>query len=480
MKKIQFKSMTSLIAVIAAFCLISAVPVAAHGATGLDNPSGKTDKQGDPLVRPLNHNKPSPKKSVGNIPAPECPPIVRCVFVPAAYQRNDPNDPSNYGNYDTANRPTGELAINQIVIHDTEGDLASTIDAFQDPLYFVSTHYVIDTDGTIYQMVENKNVAWHAGNYYVNQHSIGIEHVGHAANGINDFTPAMYFASSQLVKYLADKYNIPKDTQHIIGHYNVPAPTASRIPTMHMDPGPFWNWQNYFALMGAPVVPQGNVLTAKSVVVAPIWPLNKQPVTGCFPDVPTSCVNTTTTPTSFTYVHTAPSETSPYVTDPILGQGSTDLGNNAAKAYYGQKFAVLSRTITNKGIWWEISYVGQMGWIYSPFSAPTVMPSTSKHIAPKAGLATIPVYGRAYPEISAYPADFTNKQPVVSLPYTISAGQKYTLAGSDTPTDYYYAWTFDLSLPYDHTVFKGNDKYLRIQYNGREAYVRAADVNLTD
>jgi hypothetical protein len=39
----------------------------------------------------------------------------------------------------------------------------------------ISSHFVIDNDGTIYQMVDTQNVCWHAGNRAVNNCSIGID-----------------------------------------------------------------------------------------------------------------------------------------------------------------------------------------------------------------------------------------------------------------------------------------------------------------
>ena len=39
----------------------------------------------------------------------------------------------------------------------------------------ISSHFVIDNDGTIYQMVDTYNVGWHAGNRKVNDVSIGID-----------------------------------------------------------------------------------------------------------------------------------------------------------------------------------------------------------------------------------------------------------------------------------------------------------------
>jgi len=39
----------------------------------------------------------------------------------------------------------------------------------------ISSHFVIDNDGTIYQMVDTQNIAWHAGIRRVNNVSVGID-----------------------------------------------------------------------------------------------------------------------------------------------------------------------------------------------------------------------------------------------------------------------------------------------------------------
>jgi len=39
----------------------------------------------------------------------------------------------------------------------------------------ISSHFVIDNDGTIYQMVDTQNIAWHAGIRKVNNVSIGVD-----------------------------------------------------------------------------------------------------------------------------------------------------------------------------------------------------------------------------------------------------------------------------------------------------------------
>ena len=110
----------------------------------------------------------------------ECPRSLRCDFVPAAYAQNS-SDPGDYGNYDLANRPSDGLAIRYVVIHDTEVGYDDTIAEFQNSHAYVSAHYVIRSkDGHVTQMVPTKDVAWHAGNWWVNTHSVGIENEGYA------------------------------------------------------------------------------------------------------------------------------------------------------------------------------------------------------------------------------------------------------------------------------------------------------------
>ncbi|OLB64598.1 MAG: hypothetical protein AUI10_10400 [Actinobacteria bacterium 13_2_20CM_2_72_6] len=338
----------------------------ASGTLGVDNPSGKADARGRPLNRNAHHAAAAPRVgATADTPAPECPATVHCVFVPAAYQQDDPADPSNYGNYDVADRPADGLAINTIVIHDTEGSLQSTINAFQDPLFYVSAHYVIDTDGTIYQMVRTKDVAWHAGNWWVNTHAIGIEHVGFAAAG--NYPPAQYDASAKLVRWLAHRYGVPLDRQHVIGHDNVPAPDAAHVASMHWDPGPFWNWQHYMARLGVPVLPTGP--GTRMVTVAPVWPLSQQPVTDCSSG---TCVPLPAQPTNFVYLRQAPDATAPFLVDPVLGAGTTAADSVAAKAYLGQNLAVADHRFTADGVWLQVWYGGQQGWLFSPWRAPTV------------------------------------------------------------------------------------------------------------
>ncbi|WP_248965108.1 golvesin C-terminal-like domain-containing protein [Sphaerisporangium perillae] len=140
-------------------------------------------------------------------------------------------------NYTASSRPSA-YAIDRVVIHVTQGSYAGTISWFQNPSAQVSAHYVVrSSDGAVTQMVRDKDIAWHAGNWSYNTRSIGIEHEGYV-NDASWFTDAMYRGSAALTRYICDKYGIPKDRSHIIGHVEVPGST-------HTDPGPNWDWNKY-------------------------------------------------------------------------------------------------------------------------------------------------------------------------------------------------------------------------------------------
>lgn len=146
------------------------------------------------------------------------------------------------GNYSSANRP-GSNRINKVIVHVTQGSWSSAINWFRDSRAGTSCHYTVrSSDGKIGQSVEEKNIAWHAGNWSYNQTSVGIEHEGYVSNS-SWFTDAMYRSSARLTAYLCKKYRIPIDRQHIIGHSQVPYPNS------HTDPGRYWNWTKYMNLV---------------------------------------------------------------------------------------------------------------------------------------------------------------------------------------------------------------------------------------
>ena len=145
-----------------------------------------------------------------------------------------------------------------IVIHVTEGDFAGSVSWLKSKVSQASSHYIIrSSDGLIKQLVNEKDKAWHARCW--NGVSIGIEHEGFVARPEKYFTDAMYSSSAKLVRYLADKYAIPKTNIRIIGH-NFGDTSAIKQTDLadcntHNDPGPGWNWTKYLGLINAAATP---------------------------------------------------------------------------------------------------------------------------------------------------------------------------------------------------------------------------------
>lgn len=129
-------------------------------------------------------------------------------------------------------RRTPGRAISCVVIHATATDgLASPLGWLCNPESKVSAHYLIGQDGTVYQLVHDEDVAWHAGvsswrgRSGVNDFSIGIELVSP-----NDGTPypePQVAACAQLTRAICDEHGIsPED---VIGHLDV-APGRKNDP----------------------------------------------------------------------------------------------------------------------------------------------------------------------------------------------------------------------------------------------------------
>jgi N-acetylmuramoyl-L-alanine amidase len=102
----------------------------------------------------------------------------------------------------------------------------------------VSSHYLIEKNGTIIQLVEDKKKAHHAGISYwrgrdqLNDYSIGIEIVN---NSFEPFKKAQMQSIIALCKYLKDRYNI--DERNIVGHSDI-------APNRKVDPNKYFDWRH--------------------------------------------------------------------------------------------------------------------------------------------------------------------------------------------------------------------------------------------
>ncbi|MFF0464093.1 N-acetylmuramoyl-L-alanine amidase [Streptomyces mexicanus] len=143
-------------------------------------------------------------------------------------------------NYRRADRPY-DYAIDRVVVHVTQGSRSSAVKAFQDPGHQAAAHYIVGADGQVTQMIRELDVAFHAGNRAFNERSVGIEHEGFVERA-SSFTDAMYAASARLTARICERYGIPVDREHIVGHAEVPGAD-------HTDPGPHWDWDRYMGLV---------------------------------------------------------------------------------------------------------------------------------------------------------------------------------------------------------------------------------------
>ncbi len=122
-----------------------------------------------------------------------------------------------------------------IVIHIMEGTLSGTDSWFKNPASKVSAHYGIGKTGEVHQYVDEINTAWHAGRVNApswqlikpagnglfinpNYYTVGIEHEG---NENSDWTDAMYNSSSEMIRAISNRWNIPIDRNHIFGHREI-------------------------------------------------------------------------------------------------------------------------------------------------------------------------------------------------------------------------------------------------------------------
>ncbi|MQY11221.1 hypothetical protein SRB5_13360 [Streptomyces sp. RB5] len=410
-------------------------------------------------------------ESQGSDPRAECPPTVACDWIDAAYAQYPRADGSlTYGNHDKGSRPATQK-IKYIVIHDMEGYYQGSINLVKTATYTASWQYSLRaSDGAIAQHLPAKDVGWQAGNWYINATSIGLEHEGFLTAPDTWYTEAMYRTSSRLVRYLAQQNDIPLDRHHILGHYNVPGIGTANIAGMHTDPGPYWDWDHYFQLLGRPITPSAgthsNLLTIRTD-----YDSNNLPFTGCT-GANVLCPAHGSEPVR---LHVSPSDDSALVPDfgTHPGNGTSTIGVNdiGARASTGQQYAVADRS----GDWTAIWYNGRKAWFHNPADSPTAVPSRGFVATPKAGRAKVDVYGVAYPLASDYPAGVAVRA-FAPLPYEFLAGQSYAVGGDGEPFtgEFYSAVTFD---PANHQVVRGQS-YYQIQLGHRIAFVRADQVDV--
>ena len=139
-------------------------------------------------------------------------------------------------------RPAG-TQVDVLMLHYTGMKTAKgAIDRLCDPAAEVSSHYVVDEDGTVFVLVPEDRRAWHAGISYwrgqtaLNGRSIGIEIVnpGHEW-GYRDFPALQMAAVCDLCLSILSRHPIP--ARNVVAHSDV-------APDRKEDPGEKFRWDD--------------------------------------------------------------------------------------------------------------------------------------------------------------------------------------------------------------------------------------------
>lgn len=132
----------------------------------------------------------------------------------------------------------GERRPNFVVIHHTSGySAAHALEVLTDPLRGVSAHYLIGRDGRLYQLVDERARAFHAGASYwggetdLNSSSIGIELDN---RGDEPFAEPQLVVLLALLADLRERHQIP--AANFIGHGDI-------APGRKSDPSRFFPWK---------------------------------------------------------------------------------------------------------------------------------------------------------------------------------------------------------------------------------------------
>lgn len=122
----------------------------------------------------------------------------------------------------------------------------------------VSAHFVIDELGEIFQLVDENNIAYHAGRSFwngvegLNISSIGVEFVN-SQPFENKFENSQLIAGVELCKYLVAKYQIK--AKNIVGHSDIAYDKENGCLNRKQDPSHLFDWK-FLAQNGLGIFPQ--------------------------------------------------------------------------------------------------------------------------------------------------------------------------------------------------------------------------------
>lgn len=107
-----------------------------------------------------------------------------------------------------------------VVIHTYGGPGTNLYPWFNNPVSKVSAHFSVEYSGLVRQYVREEDTAWHAGNFDVNQRSIGIEHQDNGDAGNVERTDKLYESSISLIVEIYKKYGWDTKNKGLIKPHN--------------------------------------------------------------------------------------------------------------------------------------------------------------------------------------------------------------------------------------------------------------------
>lgn len=113
-------------------------------------------------------------------------------------------NPAHPQNYDTSQKPKTKIVIHHAATTDFNG-IGRT---FANPAYGVSAHFGVGRNQNVDQYVPTNMTAYHAGNYKVNQESIGIENVNSSGAPNWDIDEATFSTLVELVRDQASRHGM--------------------------------------------------------------------------------------------------------------------------------------------------------------------------------------------------------------------------------------------------------------------------------
>ncbi|MBP5352496.1 MAG: N-acetylmuramoyl-L-alanine amidase [Alphaproteobacteria bacterium] len=133
-------------------------------------------------------------------------------------------------------RPNG-AKVRALVLHCSAHAATDMIEVLRERE--LSSHYIIDTDGAVWQLVSETKRAWHAGEsrwrgmHMLNQYSVGIE-LCSLSLGQETYAPAQLRSLIKLSRQIIRHYQIP--AVNVVAHSDI-------APTRKPDPGIAFPWR---------------------------------------------------------------------------------------------------------------------------------------------------------------------------------------------------------------------------------------------